>query len=183
MVLVWLRYKLAMKIGGIIMQSFKICVLAGSLGIAMAGVGLSGCSYMNAKEARETGRTSNQVVNDKYTSERVESALARQPVYKYPAIRVQTFNGVVQLSGFVNTEEQKRSAAEIAQNVPGVQRVLNNIAVEAPMPTGRGAAGNAQQYYQGQGSEVSTNPQAPIYNPGQEANPQPGNTSTNNYQR
>jgi hypothetical protein len=114
---------------------------------------LTGCSYFDAKQARETGRTENQVANDKATNIRVEDTLKRDPVYKYPQIRVQTYQGIVQLSGFVNSEEQKRNAQQIAQSVPGVNRVDNEISVvpQTTTPTGRGGTGNNPQFNQGQG--------------------------------
>jgi hypothetical protein len=46
----------------------------------------------------------------------------------------------VQLSGFVNTEQQKDRAGEIAEHVPGVANVVNNISLkpqQPSMPTGR----------------------------------------------
>ena len=52
------------------------------------------------------------------------------PDYKYEEVSVDTFRGVVQLSGFVNTTNQKVQADQIARTVPGVKDVLNNIIVK-----------------------------------------------------
>ncbi|HEV2210275.1 MAG TPA: BON domain-containing protein [Verrucomicrobiae bacterium] len=155
------------------MRNFKQCLLVGGLGMAMAAGAVTGCSYMNSKEARQTGRTTGQVETDKMTTERVESELANAPVFKYPAVRVQTFDGTVQLSGFVQTQEQKRSATEIAQHVPGVQRVENNITISAPTAQG-GANG---QTYQGQGSGRAP---APIFYPTGQTQQQPNSGGNNN---
>lgn len=136
------------------MNISKQSFLVRGLGVLFAAAALTGCSYFNAKQARETGRTENQVANDKATNMRVEETLKRDPVYKYPQIRVQTYQGIVQLSGFVNSDEQKRNAEQIAQSVPGVNRVDNEISVvpQTVTPTGRGA-GNNPQFNQGQGSQ------------------------------
>lgn len=135
------------------MKFSKLSFLVGSFGALFAAAALTGCSYYNAKQARETGRTENQVVNDKATTTRVEETLKRDPVYKYPQVKVQTYQGIAQLSGFVNTDEQKRNAEQIAQSVPGVNRVDNQISVvpQTATPTGRGGTGNNPQYNQGQG--------------------------------
>jgi hypothetical protein len=93
----------------------------------------------SSKEAKETGRTTAQVETDKAITSRVEGELKEASIYKFPAVRAQTFNNVVQLSGFVSTEDQKRAAADIAQKTPGVRQVINNITLrsENPTPTGR----------------------------------------------
>lgn len=100
-------------------------------------LGLTGCSWWHEREARESGRTGSELENDNGITHRVSHALKAAPVYKFPEVNVATFQGVVQLSGFVATEEQKRNAQEIAQTTPGVTQVLNNIAVKTPTPTGR----------------------------------------------
>jgi len=43
---------------------------------------------------------------------------------------VETFKSTVQLSGFVNTRDQKNRAGDIARKVKGVNDVENNITVK-----------------------------------------------------
>jgi osmotically-inducible protein OsmY len=43
---------------------------------------------------------------------------------------VETFKGVVQLSGFVNTRDQKDRAGDLARKVKGMTDVENNITVK-----------------------------------------------------
>ena len=52
------------------------------------------------------------------------------PDYKYDGVKVIACNGVVQLSGFVNTSAQKNSAGEVASKVVGVKSVENNLTVK-----------------------------------------------------
>ena len=77
-------------------------------------------------------RTAGEHWDDKRVANRVEDALNDQPVYKYSDVKVQSFRGVVQLSGFVATEAQKNAATEIAQRVRGVGTVENAILI-APL--------------------------------------------------
>lgn len=103
-----------------------------SLGIASLlalVVGASGCRS-------EGGRTAGQTINDKMTAYNVNRALDRDPVVKFPDVKVNVYNGNAQLTGFVNTEQQRARAAEIAAGVQGVTQVLNEIAIK-PEPTGR----------------------------------------------
>ena len=48
-------------------------------------------------------------------------------------VEVKSLNGVVQLSGFVDTPEARDRAAQIASSTKGVVQVYNNIL----LPTGR----------------------------------------------
>jgi hyperosmotically inducible protein len=48
-------------------------------------------------------------------------------------VKVQSLNGVVQLSGFVDSPAAKDRAGQIAASTPGVVRVYNNLL----LPTGR----------------------------------------------
>ena len=77
-------------------------------------------------------RTTGEFVDDKMLSGRVKHALNDQPVYKYPDVKVQTYRGVVQLSGFVATEAQRNAATEIARRARGVRQIENNILI-APL--------------------------------------------------
>lgn len=91
--------------------------------------GLTGCAYYsNGDPNRTTGR----VIDDKNITRRVAETLENSPVYKFPQVKVATFNGVVQLSGFVVKDEQKMEAAELARRVAGVTEVINNISL-APL--------------------------------------------------
>jgi len=75
-------------------------------------------------------RSTGEYIDDKALNSRVRSALADHPEYKFGDVNVASFRGVVQLSGFVNTPEQKRTAGTIAEKVQGVRSVENNITVK-----------------------------------------------------
>jgi hyperosmotically inducible periplasmic protein len=100
------------------------------------------------------GRSAGRVLDDKTISCSVKNKLSSAPVYKFSGVDVKTYNGVVQLSGFVAAQDQKQRAGEIAQSVDGVSKVENQITVQAPpnMPTGRdnqsAPAGNQNQQNQ-----------------------------------
>lgn len=140
------------------MRNFKKLIVLSSLGIAVAGTGLTGCEQLHEREARQTGRSSAQYVTDQSTDNRVKDALHNSPVYKFPGVGVQTFDGVVQLNGFVEAPDQKRAAEDIAKNVPGVQRIVNNIAITSEVsPTGRGNGVYRAPIYESQPQPVQGN--------------------------
>lgn len=69
-------------------------------------------------------------IDDNADSSRVRKALSADTQYKYGDVTVQTFKGVVQLSGFVNSRDQKNRAGDLAKGVEGVKEVENNITVK-----------------------------------------------------
>lgn len=75
-------------------------------------------------------RSTGEYIDDKALNTRVRSALGDNPEYKFSDVNVTSFRGVVQLSGFVNTTDQKKMAGTIAGKVQGVKSVENNITVK-----------------------------------------------------
>jgi hyperosmotically inducible protein len=67
--------------------------------------------------------------SDSEITARVKTALIRDDATKARQINVETENGVVQLSGFVESEQMKAAATTTAQTVSGVQEVRNELIV------------------------------------------------------
>lgn len=103
-------------------NTFKVIGL--SILIATAMATFTGCA--GDRYNRSTG----EHVDDRATSMRVKTALGDDAQYKYPMVEVKTFKGTAQLSGFVNTRDQKSRAGDIAKRVQGVENVENNITVK-----------------------------------------------------
>ena len=93
-------------------------IIAAAVGLAA----LVGCSS-------DPNRSAGRALDDRLVSSKINSGLKDSPVYKFPQVRVSTYNGIVQLSGFVHSDQQKAAAANLAKNVPGVTQVINNISV------------------------------------------------------
>lgn len=107
-----------------------------SLAVVTA-VGFVGCASDDANSDSHR-RTTGQYIDDKMLVQKVKSALDDSPVYKFPDVKVNTYNGVVQLTGFVESEEQKRKAEEIARNVRDVTSVQNQISLKGETERVRG---------------------------------------------
>lgn len=91
------------------------------VGVLTGATGCAGDRYQ-----RSTG----EYIDDKTVTSRVKSALGDHPDYKFSDVNVTSYRGVVQLSGFVNTTDQKKRAESIAEKVHGVKSVENNISVK-----------------------------------------------------
>ena len=87
-------------------------------------VGLTGCV------GDRYNQSTDQRIEDSRTAERVREALAAGADYKYDGVKVMAGNGVVQLSGYVNTSAQRTSAGEVTSKVAGVKSVENNLMVK-----------------------------------------------------
>lgn len=92
-------------------------------------VGLALASTLGACSAIEGQETAGQYVDDATITTKVKAAILNDQGLKGMEINVETLNGVVQLSGFVNTAAQAQKAASDAQGVTGVKSVRNSIVV------------------------------------------------------
>lgn len=85
---------------------------------------LSGCA------ATETRRSAGETVDDATLTSRVKTNLVQDQELQAFDIDVDTYRGVVQLNGFVDSPEAASRAADVADNVPGVVSVQNNLQVK-----------------------------------------------------
>ncbi len=122
--------------------SVKVLAIITCLSAFPLVVGLTGCAGARPNQSAEPRADDNhtdehsyiqsadQHIEDSRTAERVRETLAASPDYKYDGVKVIAANGVVQLSGFVNTSAQRISAGEVARKVAGVRSVENNLMVK-----------------------------------------------------
>jgi osmotically-inducible protein OsmY len=68
-----------------------------------------------------------EYVDDTVVTAKVKAAIFNEPTLKSAEINVETFKGVVQLSGFVNSREDVNKAVTVARQVPGVTSVKNDM--------------------------------------------------------
>jgi hyperosmotically inducible periplasmic protein len=89
----------------------------------------SGCAGTATRES--TG----EYIDDATITTKVKAAFVKDPVVKALQVNVDTFKGAVQLSGFVDTAEQKTRAEQVARGITGVTNVKNNITVKTAAAT------------------------------------------------
>lgn len=66
-----------------------------------------------------------EYVDDTVITAKVKAAVFNEPTLKSSEINVETFKGVVQLSGFVNSQADINKAVALARSVAGVKSVKN----------------------------------------------------------
>ena len=79
----------------------------------------TGCAGTTTRES--TG----EYVDDSSITTKVKAAFVKDPVVKATDVKVETFKGTVQLSGFVDNAAEQARAADIARGVEGVKNVVN----------------------------------------------------------
>lgn len=97
-------------------KPFLTAILIGSA-VAMTTVG---CSHLGDKSAGE-------IVDDATLVTKVKAKFVDDPIVKAMDIKVNAFQGVVQLSGFANSMAEVDQAGRIARNTSGVKGVRNDI--------------------------------------------------------
>jgi len=77
-----------------------------------------------------TRESTGEYVDNTVITTKVKSALAQDSLGTLVDVEVATFRDVVQLSGFVDSEEDKMRAEELASAVEGVESVDNSLIVK-----------------------------------------------------
>ena len=72
-----------------------------------------------------------EYVDDSVITGKVKAAIFDEATLKSAEINVETFKGIVQLSGFVNSQADINKAVELARGVAGVTSVKNDMRVKS----------------------------------------------------
>ncbi|CAH1906132.1 BON domain-containing protein [Candidatus Nitrotoga sp. HW29] len=80
--------------------------------------------------ATSTHEGTGEYIDDSVLTMKVKTAVFNDPSLKSAEINVETFKGIVQLSGFVNSQADIDKAADVARNVKGVKSVKNDMRVK-----------------------------------------------------
>ena len=89
--------------------------------LAIALVSVVGC----ASSSKQSG--TGEYVDDAVITTKVKAAVFNEPTLKSAEINVETFKGVVQMSGFVSSQADINKAVSLARSVDGVVSVKNDM--------------------------------------------------------
>jgi len=91
--------------------------------VAGATLVTSGCAVIRGQE------TAGAYVDDVAITTAVKAKFVEDKTVDAAAIKVQTLNGTVQLSGFAKSNAEKAQAEVLARNTKGVRQVKNDLSV------------------------------------------------------
>lgn len=92
-----------------------------ALFMALTLLTAAGCAASKTQEG--TG----QYIDDSVITSKVKTAILAEPTLSSAEINVETFKGVVQLSGFVNSSADIAKAVAVTRAVGGVVSVKNDM--------------------------------------------------------
>ena len=98
--------------------------------IAAVALALAACASNKAPD--ETKRSTSEFTSDAALTAKVKSAIATDVGARTAAaINIETYRGVVQLTGFVGSREQAQRAEAAAKKVEGVRSVKNDVRIKS----------------------------------------------------
>ena len=101
------------------LSTAALCVM---LGATFATVGCGGSP---------TRPSTGQYLDDAAITTKVKAKMVEDPAVSALNIKVETYKGTVQLSGFANNATEVNRAVEIARSTEGVQSVKNDIRLKS----------------------------------------------------
>ena len=92
--------------------------------LALVFVSALGCAGSPTQES--TG----EYVSDSWITTKVKATLMDDPLVKATEVNVETFKGVVQLSGFVSSSAAMSQAVKVTKSIKGVTSVKNDMRIK-----------------------------------------------------
>jgi osmotically-inducible protein OsmY len=106
----------------IAMTQFNKTLSAAFLAVSLVSV--AGCA------STPTQQGTGEYFDDSVVTAKIKAAILEDPVTKILDIKVTTFRGAVQLSGFVSSQAEADRAVELARGVAGVKSVKNEMQIK-----------------------------------------------------
>jgi hyperosmotically inducible protein len=92
-------------------------------------VGAVGAAFAGTPD-RPLLASTGTAIDDTLITTKIKAAYVQDPLVGALDIHVDTYRGVVRLSGFANSEAERERAATLARNVDGVREVKNDIQIK-----------------------------------------------------
>lgn len=86
--------------------------------------------FFTACASTSTQESTGEYIDDSVITTKVKAAIFNEPALKSAEINVETFRGIVQLSGFVGSQSDINRAVVVAGSVDGVQSVRNDMHIK-----------------------------------------------------
>ena len=77
-----------------------------------------------------THESTGEYVTDTWITTKVKAVLVESPMVKATEVNVETFKGVVQLSGFVSSQSAMNEAVRLTREIKGVTSVKNDMRIK-----------------------------------------------------
>ncbi len=124
------------------MHPFKFLAFAGFLWLALMSIAIAAGTDDSMQLSQNTvgqkvehyGEKVGGYIDDSTITAEVKKAFIGDSTVKAMQVKVETQNGMVQLSGFVDSTAVKEQAVTLAQHVKGVKSVYDSILIRTVTP-------------------------------------------------
>jgi osmotically-inducible protein OsmY len=93
-------------------------------------VGLALVTFIAGCAGTDTRESTGEYIDDSTLTTKVKAEIFKDPMLKVLQINVESYKGVVQLSGFVDSNRASERAVQITEAVDGVKGVKNSLVVK-----------------------------------------------------
>ncbi len=90
---------------------------------------IAAIALLTSQVGAAESHTAGQILDDTVVTAKVKAALISDPITKAHQISVDTYKGVVKLSGFVDGPAAERRALEVARNIEGAVAIDDDLEV------------------------------------------------------
>ena len=111
------------------MNKLTIATIAAAITLAFSANAMAAAEAAKAAPTSKK-ETAGEYIDDSVITSKVKALIFEDSSLKSAEINVETYKGVVQLTGFVQSPAAIKKAAEIARSVKGVKSVKNDMIVK-----------------------------------------------------
>lgn len=112
------------------MQRFTISALATAIALAFGTAAIAAENAPAPAESTNKKESVGEYVDDAVITSKIKAAIFKDSTLKATEINVETYKGIVQLSGFLKSRADINQAVRLAGNVKGVKSVKNAMMVK-----------------------------------------------------
>lgn len=114
------------------MSKFSIATIVSAVTLAFfnGAFAADGAAKQESTATPSKHESTGAYVDDSVITAKVKAAVLQEPTLKSAEINVETYKGVVQLTGFVSSHASIDKASELARTVKGVTSVKNDMIVK-----------------------------------------------------
>ena len=95
--------------------------------LSQLGVIMLMVTFVSACAGSRTQSSTGEYLDDSMITSKVKAKLLEDKEVSGLAVNVETFKGVVQLSGFVKSDAERQKAVQLARSVGGVKDIKDDI--------------------------------------------------------
>lgn len=112
------------------MKRFTITAIAAAITLAFGASAIAADATTAPAASANKSETPGQYVDDAVITAKVKAAVFEDASIKATEVNVETYKGVVQLTGFVKSRADIDKAVKLAKGVKGVKSVKNDMVVK-----------------------------------------------------